>query len=105
MIAQTNSFQGSRLSSARAFVRPARNRPNFHVMLNSTVRKIIFDNNKKAVAVEFNKDGKLHKVGVKKEVIVSGGNFNKFFSITVLFFWKINFFSNFQELLIHHKYY
>ncbi|XP_043485307.1 glucose dehydrogenase [FAD, quinone]-like [Leptopilina heterotoma] len=76
MIAQTNSLQGSRFSSARAFVRPARNRKNFHVMLNSTVTKIIFDNNKKAVAVEFYKNGKLNKVGVNKEVVVSGGAVN-----------------------------
>lgn len=74
MIAQTNSYKGSRFSSARAFVRPARNRPNFHVMLNSTATRIIFDNNKKAVAVEFQKDGKLHRVNVEKEVVVSGGN-------------------------------
>lgn len=85
MIAQTNSFQGSRFSSARAFVRPARNRPNFHVMLNSTVTKIIFDKNKRAVAVEFFKNGKLNKVGINKEVVVSGGNLYLIVQVCKLF--------------------
>lgn len=72
-IAQTTSRNGSRLSTARAFLRPARNRRNLHIMLNSTATRILFDRSKKAVGVEFVHDGELHRVSVDKEVIVSGG--------------------------------
>lgn len=72
-IAQTTSRNGSRLSTARAFIRPAKNRRNLHIMLNSTVTRILFDQNKQAVAVEFVHNDQLHRVNVRKEVIVSGG--------------------------------
>ncbi|XP_018044473.1 PREDICTED: glucose dehydrogenase [FAD, quinone]-like [Atta colombica] len=75
-IAQTTSRNGSRLSTARAFLRPARNRPNLHIMLNSTATKILFDENNRAVGVEFLHDGMMKHVSVAKEVIVSGGAVN-----------------------------
>ncbi|XP_017890997.1 glucose dehydrogenase [FAD, quinone] [Ceratina calcarata] len=75
-IAQTTSRNGSRLSTARAFLRPARNRPNLHIMLNSTATRILFDNNKRAVGVEFVHDEKINRVSVAKEVVVSGGAIN-----------------------------
>lgn len=73
-IAQTTSRNGSRLSTARAFLRPARNRPNLHIMLNSTATKILFDESNRAIGVEFVHDGMLKRVSVAKEVVVSGGN-------------------------------
>lgn len=42
-------------------------------MLNSTATRILFDNNKRAVGVEFVHDGKVHRVSVAKEVVISGG--------------------------------
>lgn len=42
-------------------------------MLNSTATRILFDNNKRAVGVEFVHDGKIHRVSVAKEVVISGG--------------------------------
>ncbi|XP_011262046.1 glucose dehydrogenase [FAD, quinone] [Camponotus floridanus] len=75
-IAQTTSRNGSRLSTSRAFLRPARNRPNLHIMLNSTVTRILFDENNRAVGVEFVHDGKVQRVSVAKEVVVSGGAVN-----------------------------
>lgn len=76
-IGQSTSRRGSRYSTARAFLRPARNRHNLHIMLNSTATRIIFNNNKTAIAVEFYKNGKFIKIGVNREVIVSGGNNRK----------------------------
>lgn len=73
-IAQTTSRNGSRLSTSRAFLRPARNRPNLHIMVNSTATRILFDENNRAVGVEFVHDGKIQRVSVAKEVVVSGGN-------------------------------
>ncbi|XP_046416620.1 glucose dehydrogenase [FAD, quinone] [Neodiprion virginianus] len=75
-IAQTTSRNGSRLSTARAFLRPARNRRNLHIMLNSTATRVLLDSNKRAIGVEFFFDGKLHQVMANKEVIVSGGAVN-----------------------------
>ena len=70
---QTNSKDGVRYSSAKSYLRPARNRKNLHIMLNSTATKIIFDKKKKATGVEFFYNGKFKRVSVKKEVIVCGG--------------------------------
>ncbi|XP_044018252.1 glucose dehydrogenase [FAD, quinone]-like [Aphidius gifuensis] len=75
-IAQTTSHNGYRVSTARAFLRPLHNQKNLHVMLNSTVTKIIFNSEKVAIGVEFFKNGQLHFVKVEKEVIVSGGAIN-----------------------------
>lgn len=75
-IAQTTSRNGSRLSTARAFLRPARNRHNLHIMLNSTATKIIFDENKRAMGVEFVNNGQLQRVSVANEVVISGGAVN-----------------------------
>uniref|UniRef100_T1GVL6 Glucose-methanol-choline oxidoreductase N-terminal domain-containing protein n=1 Tax=Megaselia scalaris TaxID=36166 RepID=T1GVL6_MEGSC len=41
MIAQMTQSKGIRMSSARSFLRPARNRTNFHILLNTTVTKIL----------------------------------------------------------------
>lgn len=51
-VAQTNSKDGTRVSSARAFLAPARHRPNLHVALNATVTKILIEN-AKATGVEY----------------------------------------------------
>ncbi|KOB70622.1 Glucose dehydrogenase [acceptor] [Operophtera brumata] len=42
-IAQTTNRNGSRLSAARAFLRPARHRPNLHIMLNATVARVLIN--------------------------------------------------------------
>ncbi|XP_051160864.1 glucose dehydrogenase [FAD, quinone]-like [Leptopilina boulardi] len=73
---QCNTKNGIRFSSARAFLRPAKNRNNLHVLLNSTVTRIIFDINKKAVAILFLQNGQLKRVSVTKEVILSAGAIN-----------------------------
>ncbi|XP_050539699.1 glucose dehydrogenase [FAD, quinone] isoform X2 [Daktulosphaira vitifoliae] len=76
-IAQTMSRNGSRYSTARAFLRPAKNRPNLHFLLNATVTKILIDPvNKTAYGVEVFKDGKVDQIIAKNEVIVSGGAIN-----------------------------
>lgn len=47
-VAQTNSKNGVRVSSAAAFLRPIRNRRNLHIMLNATVARLIIEDNKAA---------------------------------------------------------
>ncbi|KAG5894009.1 hypothetical protein JTB14_031009 [Gonioctena quinquepunctata] len=78
-IAQSNTRNGIRLSSARAYLRPARNRNNLHIMLNSTATKIIVGKNgnkKIAQGVEFIFQNKVFSVRVKKEVILAAGAIN-----------------------------
>ncbi|XP_063220572.1 glucose dehydrogenase [FAD, quinone] [Bacillus rossius redtenbacheri] len=79
-IAQTTSRNGSRLSSAKAFLRPVKDRQNLHVMLNVTATKILVDETtKQAYGVEYlygDAPGSFVKVYAKKEVIVSGGAVN-----------------------------
>ncbi|XP_018322888.1 glucose dehydrogenase [FAD, quinone]-like [Agrilus planipennis] len=75
-ITQHMNRNGIRDSPARAYLRPARFRPNLHIMLNSTATKIHFsEENATSVAksVEFSYNGRRYNVNVTKEVIVAGG--------------------------------
>lgn len=65
---------GTRCSTAKAFLRPARNRPNLVVSYYSTVTKILIGEvNKTAYGVKFLRNGTLYTVFASKEVIVSAG--------------------------------
>ncbi|KAL1502268.1 hypothetical protein ABEB36_007434 [Hypothenemus hampei] len=78
-IAQSNTRDGVRLSSARAYVRPQRNNPNFHLMLNSTASKILLSNTngaKRATGVELIYNDKTYTVRARKEVILAAGALN-----------------------------
>ncbi|CAL7951223.1 unnamed protein product [Xylocopa violacea] len=74
-VAQTMSKNGVRASSAAAFLRPFRRRPNLQIALNATVTKVIVENGK-AVGVEYVQDGQLRAARASREVIVSGGAVN-----------------------------
>lgn len=77
MIAQGTIRRGSRCSTAKAFLRPARLRPNLHIAMFSHVTKVLIDPiSKIAFGVEFVRDRKMHYVRAKKEVILSGGSIN-----------------------------
>ncbi|CAK1541385.1 unnamed protein product [Leptosia nina] len=74
-IAQTTNRNGSRLSVARAFLRPARNRPNLHVMLNATVTKVLINQKtRQAYGVEVrNSFGGTEVIFANNEIVLSGG--------------------------------
>ena len=78
MIAQMFSKNGIRQSSSRAFLRPVRDRPNLHILLNTTVTKVLLHPmTKSAHGIEImDQIGHTRKVLSKKEVIVSGGAVN-----------------------------
>jgi choline dehydrogenase-like flavoprotein len=78
MLAQTTSKNGIRYSSNRAFIRIARNRPNLHILLNTTVTKVlVHPKSRTAHGVEIiDGDGFQRKILTKKEVIISGGAVN-----------------------------
>ena len=65
------------MSSARAFLRPVRNRPNLHIMLNATVTKVLINPTTKAAeGVEFIRNGSKQTARASKEVILSSGAIN-----------------------------
>lgn len=76
--AQAVTISGkSRQSSAYAFLSSVKDRHNLHVLKNTLVTKILFDESNKAVGVEIlTQDGKKMNLKAKKEVIVSAGTFN-----------------------------
>lgn len=77
MIAQGTTRRGTRCSTGKAFLRPARLRKNLHVAMDSHVTRVLIDPvTKRAFGVEFSREGKLHVIRAKKEVIVSGGSVN-----------------------------
>ncbi|KAI5642771.1 GMC oxidoreductase domain-containing protein [Phthorimaea operculella] len=66
-----------RQSTAVSFLKPIKDRKNLYVLKNTYVRKVIFDENKRAVGVEATLHGKdIIKLYVKKEVILSAGALN-----------------------------
>nr|CAD7425103.1 unnamed protein product [Timema monikensis] len=79
-IAQTTSRNGSRLSLAKAFLRPVKHRSNLHIMLNTTVTRVLInETTKEAYGVEILRGGvpgNTETVLALNEVIISGGAVN-----------------------------
>ncbi|XP_075559338.1 4-pyridoxate dehydrogenase-like [Dermacentor variabilis] len=74
---QSNTAFGARMSASTCFIRNVEaNRTKLHISLNSTVTKLIFDENKRATHVVFTKDGVEMNVSVGFEVILSAGAIN-----------------------------
>ncbi|CAG0883877.1 unnamed protein product [Darwinula stevensoni] len=73
MIPQGTIRRGARCSTAKAFLRPVRLRPNLDVSMRSFVHKVLIDNHKRAWAVKFEKDGNIRKVKARKEIILCAG--------------------------------
>nr|XP_026501327.1 glucose dehydrogenase [FAD, quinone]-like [Vanessa tameamea]XP_026501328.1 glucose dehydrogenase [FAD, quinone]-like [Vanessa tameamea] len=76
-ITQTFNDNGSRYTTARAYLRPASKRENLHIILNALGSRVIIDpTTKKVTGVEYIKDGQKKTVGVTKEAVLSGGTIN-----------------------------
>lgn len=76
-IAQTTNKNGSRMSTARAFLRPFKHRRNLNILLNSTVTKVIINTTTKtAIGVEVINNGNKQLIYASKEVVISGGAVN-----------------------------
>ena len=75
MIQQT-IYNGRRLSTSSAYLEPHVNRKNLHIITNSTVSKVLFEDrvhHKRATGVEFYRNGIAHKVHANREIILSAG--------------------------------
>ena len=67
-----NIWRGRRWSAAKAFLRPALNRPNLIVRTGSHARKIVFEG-RRAVGVEFQSDAGLQIARAQREVLLCAG--------------------------------
>ncbi|XP_014257187.1 glucose dehydrogenase [FAD, quinone]-like [Cimex lectularius] len=77
MIAQGTIINGTRCSTGKAYLRPARGRRNLVVAMRAHVTKINIDpQTKTATGITFVKDGQYMTVNATKEVIVSAGTIN-----------------------------
>lgn len=70
--AEGNLYRGIRQSPARAYLIPAANRSNLHVVKHATVLTLIMSG-KRAVGVKFLKDSMAYEARASKEVILSAG--------------------------------
>lgn len=69
--------RGTRCSTAKAFLRPVRLRPNLHIALFAHVTRVLIDPvSKRAQGVEFIRDGRMQTVYASREVILSAGAIN-----------------------------
>uniref|UniRef100_A0A0A9YGE8 Glucose dehydrogenase [acceptor] n=1 Tax=Lygus hesperus TaxID=30085 RepID=A0A0A9YGE8_LYGHE len=73
MRAQGTLRNGSRCSTSKAFLQPAKNRKNLFISKHSHVIRILFDSAKVATGVVFVKNGVKHIVKANKEIILSAG--------------------------------
>ncbi|MGB0845478.1 MAG: GMC family oxidoreductase [Thiolinea sp.] len=69
---QQTAYKGFRWSTARGFLHPAMKRHNVTVNIRAQTSRILFKG-KRAVGVEYLKNGKLRTVRANKEVILSAG--------------------------------
>ena len=74
MLTQYTIRRGSRCSTAKAFLRPVRNRKNLHIAMHAQVLRVIFNKNKRAIGVEYLRDGRKQTVRVRREIIMSSGS-------------------------------
>ena len=65
-------YRGARQSAAKAFVRPAKSRPNLHVMTDTDVVRIIFEG-RRAVGVELSDKAGARVLRSRSEVICAAG--------------------------------
>ncbi|XP_051160391.1 glucose dehydrogenase [FAD, quinone]-like [Leptopilina boulardi] len=76
MLSQATIRRGSRCSTAKAFLRPVRNRRNLHIAMNAQALKVVFNAEKRATGVEFLRNGIQQTIKVRREVILSAGAIN-----------------------------
>jgi choline dehydrogenase len=70
-----NIAEGRRMTTARAFLRPAMARPNLHVATGALVRRVILRDGQ-AVGVEYERGGKIETAMARREIVLAAGSFN-----------------------------
>ena len=72
---QMTTRKGRRVSTARGYLRDARRRHNLAIVSDALTTRILFEG-RRAVGVEYRKDGATHTARANGEVILSSGAFN-----------------------------
>jgi choline dehydrogenase len=72
---QTTTKGGRRASTAVAYLRPAKARPNLHVETSALAEQILFEG-RRAVGVSYRAAGIPRTARARKEILISGGAFN-----------------------------
>jgi len=72
---QLNVKNGKRHQGAAAFIHPILKRPNFTLTTDALVQRVLFDN-RRAVGVEYLRNGKVYVAKANREVILCGGAVN-----------------------------
>ncbi|MFF0025060.1 GMC family oxidoreductase [Streptomyces sp. NPDC004082] len=67
-----NIVAGRRQSAADAYLAPALNRPNLHVVTSATAHRLLFDGTR-CVGVEYGVDGRAHTAKAAGEVVLTAG--------------------------------
>ncbi len=66
---------GRRMSASRAYLWPIRKRANLHIETRAHATRISFEG-RRATGIEYSKNGEMHKVQARKDVILSAGAVN-----------------------------
>ncbi len=74
-LADVTVGKGRRQSTARAYLDPARGRTNLKVETRALATRVLIEDGR-ATGVEYRRDGALHVVRARREVILCGGAFN-----------------------------
>jgi choline dehydrogenase len=69
---QTTTGNRARWSAAKAYLKPAKSRPNFNIVTNAHATRVLIEDGR-AVGVEYRTPGGLFTARCRGEVIVSGG--------------------------------
>jgi choline dehydrogenase len=72
---QLSQKRGLRNSTARGYLKPARKRPNLHIVTDALVGKILFVG-RKAIGVEYSIGGEMKRALAGREIVLSGGAIN-----------------------------
>jgi len=64
-----------RSSTAVAYLKPARSRPNLRIKVHALTHRVLLEG-KRAVGIEYSQDGALHQARAKQEVLLCGGSIN-----------------------------
>lgn len=71
-LAQVTMSRGRRSSTARAYLKPVRSRPNLRIETGARANRILFEG-KRAIGVQYEQKGKCFKAFAGGAVVVSGG--------------------------------
>lgn len=72
---QLTTRDGRRCSAARAYLAPAKNRPNLRIITHALSEKIVVTGGR-ATAVRYRQGDAVHEIAARREIIVCGGAIN-----------------------------